>query len=280
MLSDTILRRPPAITPTAVPRRRPRLKLHPPEDIRAFVPDNQWAIFLPALRAAQRLGIDFAIGGGLATSFYTGHWRNSKDLDIYLLPEDRESMIAAVNAIGMADHYGHAPYDRSWIYRAHKNGVIIDLIWAMANGTGDVDRGWLRDGAVAVLRGEEIRLVAAEELFWSKAHVMQRDRCDWPDLMNLLYTAGPAFDWRRLLARCRAQGDPRTASEPLRGEYRLLASIVSLFTWVAPGRAAELPRWLWSELDLAAPAAAAPQRNERRMHLLDSRPWFTSAPTD
>jgi hypothetical protein len=278
VLSDTTLRRPLAITSVRAPRRRPRLRLYPPDDIRAVVPDDQWLVFLPALRAAQRLGIEFAIGGGLAVSFYTGYWRNSKDLDIYLLPADRERMIAAVNATGMSDYYEQVAYDRSWIYRAHAHGVIVDLIWAMANGSGNVDGSWLREGPVAVLRGEEVRLVAAEELFWSKAHVLQRDRCDWPDLLNLLYTAGPAFDWRRLLARCRAQADPQMASGPARDEYRLLASIVSLFSWVAPGRAADLPRWLWSELDVPQPAVESPVRNDHRIRLLDSRPWFT--PTD
>lgn len=277
MLSDTTLRKPVATQPSPILRRRPSIRLFPPADIRAFMPDEHWAIFLPVLRAIEKLGIDFAVGGGLAVSFYTGQWRNSKDLDIYVLPKDRDAVIAAVNATGMSDYYEQAAYDRNWIYRAHRDGVIVDLIWAMANGSGDVDHAWLRDGAVAVLRGEEVRLLAAEELFWSKSHVLQRDRCDWPDLLNMLYTAGPALDWRRLLARCRSQVDARATSTAIRSEYRLLGSIVMLFSWVAPGRAAQLPRWLWSELDIAPPPADAPLRDDKRIALIDSRPWFSPA---
>jgi hypothetical protein len=280
MLVDTVERKVEDVAVTVRARRRPRLRLYPPADIREFIPDDQWAIFQPAIRAAHRLGIDFAIGGGLAISFYTGRWRNSKDLDIYVSPADRAAMIEALTAAGLTDYYDEAPYDRNWIYRAQRDGVIVDLIWAMANRAGEVDRNWLRLGAATVMRGEEVRLLAPEEMFWSKLHVVQRDRCDWPDLLNLLYTAGPAFDWRRLLTRLRQHDSENPVTSQAPEPYRLLASLLLLFAWVAPGRAAALPRWLWSELGLPAASANASQRDEARIRLLDSRPWFTEADVD
>lgn len=244
-----------------VQRARPLHAVHLPPRIEDYIPDDQWEIFRPAIRAVRELGVPFAIGGGLAISLYTGQWRNSKDIDLYVLPQDRERVVDAVLATGLRDYHDELPYDRAWIFRAVRDGVIVDVMWALANGAGEVEPTWLTRGGSAEVRGETLRLVAPEEMFWSKVHVVQRDRCDWPDLLNLLYTTGPQFDWTRLLQRMAAH-------------ERLLASILTLFAWVAPGRARQLPAWLWQRLQLAPPPHG-PARCDDRVRLLDTRDWFT-----
>ena len=244
-----------------VQRRRALYPLHVPPRIEDYIPDDQWAVFRPAIRAAHALGVPFAIGGGLAISFYTGQWRNSKDIDLYVLPQQRDRVIAAVLGTGLHDLYDEQPYDRAWIFRAVRDGVIVDVMWALANGAGEVEPGWLVRGASTEVRGEPLRLLAPEEMFWSKVHVVQRDRCDWPDLLNLLYATGPQFDWTRLVQR-------------MAGHERLLASIVALFAWIAPGRARLLPEWLWRRLHLDMPPAG-PMRCDEHIRLLDTRDWFT-----
>ena len=236
--------------------------VHLPERIEEYLPDDQWAIFRPAIEAIRALGVPFAIGGGLATALYTGMWRNSKDIDLYVLRQDRERVIAAILGTGLTDYFDELPYDRAWIFRAARDGVIIDTMWALANGAGDITADWLTRGAHAQVRGEMLRLLSPEDVFWTKLHVMQRDRCDWPDLLNLLYAAGPAFDWTRLLAR-------------MTGDERLLAALISLFAWVAPGRALDLPEWLWARLQLTPPSGG-PRRSYGRVRLLDTRDWFTT----
>jgi hypothetical protein len=134
-------------------------------------------------------------------------------------------------------------------------------MWALANGAGDISADWLSRGTRAQVRGQALRLLSPEDIFWTKVHVLQRDRCDWPDLLNLLYAAGPAFDWTRLLTR-------------MNGGERLLAAVLSVFAWLAPGRAAELPGWLWERLQLAPPSG--PRRSDERIRLLDTRDWFTA----
>lgn len=244
-----------------VQRNRVRYPVHLPERIEEYVPDEQWAIFRPALRAVRALGVPFAIGGGLAISLYTGQWKNSKDIDLYVLPQDRHAAVAAVLGTGLRDLFDELPYDRAWIHRAVRDGVIVDVMWALANGAGSVEPGWLSRGGTAQVRSETLRLLAPEEMFWSKVHVVQRDRCDWPDLLNLLYTTGVHFDWARLLQR-------------MAGHERLLGSILTLFAWVAPGRARLLPDWLWRRLHLVAPPAG-PTRCDEHLRLLDTRDWFT-----
>jgi hypothetical protein len=240
-----------------------RLPTFAPAQISDVFSDDDWATYRRALAAVRQTDVPFALGGGLAVAFYTGHWRASRDLDLYVLPQDAPVVSSALLDAGLVDYFDARPYDRSWIFRAAGGEAIVDVIWALANGAGWVERRWLTGGARTRLEDEALPLLAPEEILWSKIHVLQRDRCDWPDLLNLLYTTGPQLDWSRLL-------------HLLAGEERLLASLLLLFTWLAPARAHKFPGWLWPRLGLASPVApAALERDDDRVRLLDTRPWFT-----
>ena len=92
---------------------------------------------------------------------------------------------------------------------------------------------------------------------------MQRDRCDWLDALNLIYGVGPQLDWRRLIARVAA-------------DAQLLSALLSIFAWICPDRARELPAWLWRELAINPPGPSGGlELTRQRARLLDSRPWFT-----
>jgi hypothetical protein len=110
--------------------------------------------------------------------------------------------------------------------------------------------------------GQEFRVIPAEELMWSKLYVLQRDRCDWPDIINLLYSAGPGLDWDHLLSRV---ADDRP----------LLQGVLSVFSWVCPERAALIPRRIWSSMDLVSPRPVSDSGGwQERKNLLDTRPWL------
>jgi hypothetical protein len=223
-----------------------------------LIPQDQWDVFLPVIQRARARGIQFGFGGAFAVATYTGKWRNTKDMDLYILPEHREEMIAALNECGLEDYFPVKEYDRTWIYRAHSGDVIVDTIWAMANHRADVDLDWLTRGPVVEFGGEMVPVIPPEELIWSKLYVMQKERCDWPDVLNLIHATGPALDWRRLLTR-------------LGEDILLLDGILSVFQWIAPDRAAELPAWLWS---LRKKSTVDPAHSSEHVRALDSRPWF------
>jgi hypothetical protein len=47
------------------------------------------------------------------------------------------------------------------------------------------------------------------------------------------------------------------------------------FSWLCPGAARDVPRWVWERLRLPQPTAGiAPEVDARRVRLMDSRPWF------
>jgi hypothetical protein len=226
------------------------------------LPDRQWEIYREAIREARRRGIRFALGGAFALGIYTGRWRNTKDLDLYVLPENRHAMIAALDAAGLEDYYDVLPYDRSWIYRGHRGEIIVDAIWAMANQRAQVDMSWFERARQSALRGEALDVIPPEELLWQKLYIIQRERCDWPDVLNVIYAMGACLDWSWLLDR-------------LGADRPVLAAALSLFGWLCPGRARGLPAWLWERLGTALPeACAGPTIDTARVALLDTRPWF------
>lgn len=226
------------------------------------IPDQDWALYQQVLTEARDRGIRFALGGGFAFSAYSGRWRNTKDIDLYILERDREAMIDVLNCVGFTNYFDQNPYDRAWIYRGYRGGVIADLIWAMANYRATTDEAWLDRAREVELRGMRLRMLAPEELLWTKLYVIQRERSDWPDLLNVLYAQGPELDWEYLISRI---GD----------DARLLGGVLSVYVWICPGEAKALPEWLWSRVGLARPASAPSCRHDRRrVHLLDRREWF------
>jgi hypothetical protein len=123
------------------------------------------------------------------------------------------------------------------------------------------------------MHGARIGMLPAEELIFAKLYVMQRERCDWPDLLNILWARGRRLDWLRLL--------------DLAGEdAALVGGLLSVFGWLCPAEARRLPDWLWARLGIAPPSERglageltgrmAEAERERRdpVRLLDSRPWF------
>jgi hypothetical protein len=172
-------------------------------------------------------------------------------------------MIALLTDLGMADYFDTMEYDRWWIYRATKDGTIVDIIWAMANHRQQIDELWM-SGPEIGLRGHRVKVLPAEAMLWDKLYIMQRERCDWPDVLNLLYAAGPELDWETLFRR-------------IGEDVPLAAGALAVFRWLAPGRAALLPGWIWERVGLSPPGAerpAGPDFHKRRAELLDRRPWF------
>lgn len=224
--------------------------------------EDNWAQYRPVIQEMQRQNIPFALGGGLAFSFYGPRVRNTKDVDFYVFQDDKPRVAALLAAAGFVDFYDQKPYDRAWIYRSARDHYILDVIWKMANGRAPTDELWLSAGPQVNIHGQCVRFVPLEELIWSKLYVIQFDRCDWPDLLNLVYARSAEINWERLLRR--ADGDTP-----------LIAAMICVFAWMCPARAALLPSWLWWQLGIAPPVAAGAQDCDlHRVRLLDTRDWF------
>jgi hypothetical protein len=227
-----------------------------------LVPQHEWDLYRRVLEAAEQQDLRFAIGGGLAFSAYARRWRNTKDMDLYVLPEERQAMIDLVRASGFVDYFNRDPYDRNWIFRGYREGVIVDVIWQMANQRAQVAPPWLARSMEITIRGVPVRLLSVEELIWAKLYVLQRERCDWPDLLNVISVQGDQMDWAYLF-------------DQLGDDAPVLGGVMNVLGWMCPDQVQRLPDWIWPRMGLLKPPPGLDCReNRRRVRLLDTRDWF------
>jgi hypothetical protein len=229
-----------------------------------LVPAEQWDVFLSGAAAMQRAGASFLLHGAMALATYTGRWRNTKDVDIIVRPEDQRRAVEALRSAAFDDYYEQEPYDRSWIFRGIREGVLFDIIWELPNHRVQIDRAWFERARPVRLRGRIYAIVPPEELIRVKLYVLQRERCDWVDVLNVFAGATEQIDWEWLIAR-------------MGRDVGLLQGALSIFNWMCPGRAELLPKEVRDRFalpmgEVSDPAAA----EERRVRLFDSRPWFAA----
>lgn len=228
------------------------------------IPDEQWSVYQAAIHAARKTGARFLLGGAFGLAAYTGRCRNTKDLDFFVLPSEKDRVVDALTKAGFEDYHPTLAYDRGWIYRGIREDVLVDVIWQTPNRRSEVDAKWFDRARAITLRGEALRVIPAEELLAIKVYVMQRDRCDWPDLINLLYTNCGTLDWEHVLSR-------------MNGETPLINGLLQVFNWVAPQQAKCLPGWVREKFELKESTAEDLALDPRhRVNLLDSRPWFAA----
>lgn len=218
--------------------------------------------FARALQALNDEGVHFLVAGGFGLWYHTGLWRGTKDMDVVILPDHRETAIEAICNAGFGDMFHDEPYDRDWIFRSVREGVIVDLIWRLANKEDDIDPSWFRRSVPAELLGSQVRIVSAADMCWMKLFVFQLKRCDWPDIINIIRGTQGNLDWEHLL-------------HEVGPHWRLLCALVDIYDWLCPPERHFIPDHFRNRLeDLRRRNADA--AHECRRDLFDSRPWLTS----
>ena len=86
-----------------------------------------------------------------------------------------------------------------------------------------------------MLGGEQVRICPVEEMIWSKAYVMERERYDGADVAHLIRARGRSIDWRHLLDRFGA-------------DWAVLLSHLVLFDFIYPGHRDAVPDAVIEEL--------------------------------
>lgn len=226
-----------------------------------LIPLDDWKEYLPVLELAKKNGIQLTLAGGLAFSEYAGRLRNTKDIDMLALRSDGEAMQEILKSLGWSDLYDREPYDRSWIFRGTKRDLICDIIWSLPNRRFEVNRDWLEKGGQVEIYGHWTRVISADYLILAKLYVFQRERCDWPDILNVLNYSCEKVNWRNLLKLIGRDAD-------------LLGGVLSVFRWLAPDKAKAVPAFVWKEVGLEPRASQRAAKGESRAFLLDTRDWF------
>jgi hypothetical protein len=149
---------------------------------------------IAALRAAN---VPFLTGGAYALAHYTRIVRHTKDLDIFVSPGDTRRVLDILHDTG----YRTEMTFTHWLGKAFCGTDFVDVIFSSGNGVAKVDEAWFTHAQPARFLGEDVLVCPVEEMIWSKAFVMERERYDGADIAHLIHATGRTLDWPRLLSR-------------------------------------------------------------------------------
>jgi hypothetical protein len=206
------------------------------------------------------------VGGGYAMAKHTAIRRPVKDLDLFLRRQDCRQALQVLTAAGYRTELAF----KHWLAKVHCEDEYIDLIFNSGNGLCTVTDIWF-DFAVPVrVLGRRVHVCAAEEMIWSKAFIMERERYDGADVAHLLRATGRSLDWGRLLRHFGAH-------------WPVVLSHLILFDFIYPGEPSPIPQEVvrilltrWSEQRGQALASADLCQGtllSRAQYLVDVEKW-------
>jgi hypothetical protein len=156
------------------------------------------AFYGRVLDLVSRASVPFLVGGAYAFESYTGIERHTKDLDLFVAPDDARFVLGLLATAGYETESTFA----HWLGKAFgRNDDVIDVIYSSGNGLCRVDADWFTYTVPGKVLGRLVQLCPAEEAIWSKSFIMERERFDGADVAHILRSRGRTLDWERLLAR-------------------------------------------------------------------------------
>jgi len=164
--------------------------------------------------------VSFLIGGAFAFVRYTGIDRDTKDLDLFVRRTDWPK-IAGLLASDEIETELTFPHWLGKAFGGRNREFFVDIIFSGGNGIAEVDDGWFDHAPPGDALGFPVLLMPPEEMIWSKAFLMERERFDGADVIHLIRAMHRTLNWPRLLNRF--------------GEHwRVLLAHLILFSYVYP----------------------------------------------
>jgi hypothetical protein len=176
-------------------------------------------------------GIPHLVGGAYALAHYTGIQRDTKDFDIFLTRRDVERALDSLSGAGYRTEMTHAHF----LGKVFSEGLFVDLIFSSGNGLSPVDDEWFRYAHDGEVLGLPVKFCAIEDMLWSKAFIMERERYDGADVAHLIRAGSPHLNWVRLFAH-------------FGPHWRVLLGHLVLFGFIYPGERDRIPRRVMNTL--------------------------------
>jgi hypothetical protein len=189
--------------------------------------------YLDAMHALDEAGIEYLVGGAYSLGHHAGVVRHTKDFDVFVRKANCASALDALKSAG----YSTERTFPHWLAKAFnpRSEDFVDVIYSSGNGLCDVDDEWFEHAVDGVALDQPARLVAAEEIIWTKAFIQERERFDGADIAHLLRARGRELDWKRLTKR-------------FIGKEQLLLAHLLLFTFIYPAERTNVPMEVVEEL--------------------------------
>jgi len=187
--------------------------------------------FARVIELMARNHVQTAVAGAFALHEYTGIWRTTKDLDLFLPSQEAPRALKLMEMAGFTTEIT----DPVWLAKIRQGDHFVDLITGMSNAVIRVDYSWIKRARQCELFGALIRVLAPEELIASKVFVTRRERFDGADICHIIHGTKGNFEWNHLMH--------------LVGEHwELLFWYLILYHYTYPADSDYVPREVWNEL--------------------------------
>jgi hypothetical protein len=148
----------------------------------------------------QSAEIEFLVGGAFAFVHYTGIGRDTKDLDLFIRRSDWDTVTRVLSGDAITTELTF-PHWLGKAFGGREREFFVDLIFSGGNGICEVDDQWFAHATWDESLGYPVRLMPVEEMIWSKAFLMERERFDGADVLHLIRAKQDEINWPRLLSR-------------------------------------------------------------------------------
>ena len=200
-----------------------------------WIPEEEREAYKLALQTLNKAGVPYVVSGLFALYEYTGIYRKTKDLDVFVEPRYVVDAARALKAQGFNTYLEQS----HWIAKAMWGDKQVDLIYGMGNGLSFIDELWYERSRPAILAATPVRVAPPEDLIWHRLYVSERHRSDMADVLHLLMKRGNELDWEHLLKRAG-------------NDWRLLLAQIHMFDFAYPGHRSHVPRWVRERLNKMA----------------------------
>ncbi len=188
-------------------------------------------LYRTALEMLNRSGAPYMIGGTYAFQYYAGISRSTKDVDIFVRPRDLQRVLDVLEGAGFKTEIAFT----HWLAKGHHGDKFVDIIYSSGNGVAEVDDEWFAHAVDEEVLNVPVKLAPPEEMIWSKAMIMERERFDGADVAHILRHCSGLLNWDRLVRRFGTN-------------WRVLLSHLVLFGFIYPGERALIPSVTMKEL--------------------------------
>ncbi len=156
-------------------------------------------VFRDVVALLDTHGFDYAIGGGIATDHWIDGASTINDIDVLIREEDADQILRHLANSG----YETTSMEHSWLHKAFRDGVTVDLIFQLTNGAR-LDERYKDHRTKAELFGTMAYVSSAEDQVASLAATIDRTTVGkhWYAIVDVM--ANNDLEWDYVIARSQA----------------------------------------------------------------------------
>ena len=159
-------------------------------------PEMITTVVAEVIEALEGAGIPHLLMGGAGAQTFARP-RQTDDIDVFVEPGDARRALDVLDAVGFCTEETFP----SWLYKATRNGVLVDVIFRSSGGVY-LDPEMLARGQRREYRGTDALLMSPEDLLVVKAMAATEETPHhWYDALALI--ARRDLDWDYVLVRSR-----------------------------------------------------------------------------